>query len=640
MEFIFGVLSVIYFIFAAVFAFYVPGKIVLGKVAFPKLMDTSISIVVGIVLWAMQGLVFGYLHIRFMSYLYILVFVVLFIKKKYYNSLLGHDFKKLDIMSFSLIVVGVIGQVFSYITMGIQTSQGVIIAAHNNEDHIWHAALVKELIKRFPPNEPAISGVRLEDYHYLYNLVTADLIRVFHLPFFSAQFWGMYFLAPILLGIIGYYLAQSIYASKLFTRLFLFFLYFSGTAAGWIMLVMRHTFTWNLSSLINDASKFMDSPPYGYAIVIGLTGFYVLLQYRGALPKKIIMLCALLFGCLLEFKVYVGIPFLIAFGGYAVGSLVYKKITPFISFFAAGLLAVILLKSGSSSSAGLIYLPVDIPRDFINQPLLGLRDWQLRWIIFQDHHNIPRLIQYGLYMSGLYLVIQFGLQLLGLIPFPWMIKKLSFEKSFFLYAGILSSFFLGLFFYQTVGGANIWEFFLASAPFLSLLTALSLTLLLQNKQKLLQGITLGVVVLVVIPQWLMSMQGYFQQEYQMGFHGVSSAQATSFRYIATKTPTNSVVLTENQPAYSYASAANLFMNRDTYFAGNGVRQIITPEIAKRKEIVTLVEKDTENQEIVDMLKKEHIGYIYYYGVPANGYLQNNHLHIVFANQAATIFQVQ
>lgn len=636
MEFIFGILSVTYFIFAAFIAFYIPGKVVLGKVAFPKLMEVSTSIVIGIVLWAMQGIILGYLHVRWVSYVYLLAFLAVFIYQKYYKITLRIDKKQIDLVSVSLIAVGVIGQVFSYLTLGLRTSQGIIIAAHNSEDHIWHAALVKELIKRFPPNEPAIAGVKLQDYHFLYNLVTADLIRVFHLPFFFAQFWGMYILAPILLGIIGYYLSQSIYSSKLFTWLVLFFLYFSGTAAGWVMLIMRHTFTWNLSSLINDASKFMDSPPYGYAVIIGLIGFYLLLQYKDKLPMKVIVICALLFGCLLEFKVYVGIPLLGAFGAYAVGNLLHKKITPFISFVIAGLLAAVLLKSGSSSSAGLIFLPVDIPRDFINQPLLGLRDWQLRWVIFQDHHNIVRLVQYGLYMSGLYLLIQFGLQLFGLIPFPWMIRKLSVEKSFFLYGVILSSFFLGLFFYQTVGGANIWEFFLAAAPFLSILTALSLTLILQNKSKIFQIVVLGIIVLVVIPQWLLSMKDYYLREYTMGFHGLSNAQIAAFDYIATKTPLASVILTANQPAYSYASVANLFMDRDTYLAGNGVRQIVTPEIAKRKQVIAMVE---EGSILIDTLQRDHINYIYFYGTPALGLVKNDHLHIVFANQAATIFQV-
>jgi hypothetical protein len=210
-----------------------------------------------------------------------------------------------------------------------------------------------------------------------------------------------------------------------------------------------------------------------------------------------------------------------------------------------------------------------------------------------------------------------------------------------LYTGILSAFFLGLFFYQTVGGANIWEFFLAGAPLLSLMVALNLALLLYRKPFVIRLLILTAVVIFVIPQWLLSIEGYIHDEYFATFHGVSENQIASFDFINEKTPQNSIIFVANQPEYSYASVLNLFIQRDIYLSGNGVRQILTPELVKRRNEVATVSDSTNDVEIKSILQKEHVQYIYFYGKPKNGSsLKQANLRVIFANDVATIFQVQ
>ena len=59
------------FILSIFLAFYIPGRVILGKISkntawnFEKLI---ISLVVGMVLWAYQAIIFGYLGIRWLSY--------------------------------------------------------------------------------------------------------------------------------------------------------------------------------------------------------------------------------------------------------------------------------------------------------------------------------------------------------------------------------------------------------------------------------------------------------------------------------------------------------------------------------------------------------------------------------------------
>lgn len=633
------ILGIIAFIPASILALYIPGRVALGnKHRHSGFVSACISLLVGIVLFAWQGFVFGFFHMRWATYIYLAIFFIVFVFKKYYPTRFSVLYKNIDWFSVCLIVVGVFAQTISYIRMGWITSAGMIISTHNTVDHIWHAALTNELVKRYPPNEPGLSGVALKDYHYWFNLVTAEMIRVFHLPLFPTQFIGMYFLGSILLGGIVYIVAKSIYPSKLFIRLSLFFVYFIGNAAGWYMLFVSRVFDWNVSSLIVDGTKFMDSPAYAYAILAGLTGIFFLLQKK--LSLRYAFLAALCFGSLIEFKVYVGIAFFAGLGCFALYSLFGKNIKVVGTFVLSVILGLIIFLPAITPGGGLAYIPFDIPRDFINQVKLGHIDWQLSWVIFQQHHNIPRIIQYGLMMSGVYFLIQYGLLLLGFIPFQLMRKKFG-GILFFLYPAIITSIVMGLLFYQKVGGANIWEFFLAGVPFLCLLLAINITNLLENKRSLVQISLLTLITVLIIPQWVISLKQDISTEFFQPFHGISHAELASYTFLENNTPTSSVVLILGQQKYvAYASLSSILSHRDLYLSGEGVRQVKTPVIVHREDVVKKVASTNDTAQIADTLSREHVNYLYvfnrlYPDISADGI----HLRQIFTNQIATIYQV-
>ncbi len=639
MEIIVIIFSVVYFIIAAFLAFYIPGRTILGKAKqFSPFVLHTISLAVGIALFAWQGFVFGSFGIRWATYLYVGVFAFFYLYKKYYPKRFSRGQFSIDWISCALIAVGVFAQVISYVRMGWTTSQGLIISAHNDVDHIWHATLVHELIYRYPPHEPGIAGVLLKDYHYWFNLVTADLIRVFHLPLFTTQFIGMYLLGSLLFGLLIYIIAKMVYPSKLFIWICLFFAFFAGNAAGWYMLWTAHIFDWNVSSLIVDGTKFMDSPAYGYAIIVGLTGIFFLLQKKLSWVYGIIT--ALCFGSLLEFKVYVGITFFAGFGVFALYSLMRRNYTIVLAFIASVIFGLIIFLPAITPGGGLAYIPFDIPRDFINQPKLGHVDWQLRWVIFQQHHNTLRIIQYGLMMSGVYFLIQYGILLLGLVPLG-KTRKIFGPLLFFMYPVILVGFIMGLLFYQRVGGANIWEFFLAGVPLLSLLVAGNITALVDNRKRIFQYILLIAVILFTIPQWVISLTSSLDNEFFQPFHGISSSELASYAFLQNKTPPKSVVLILGQQKYvAYSSVISLFANRDLYLSGEGVRQKKTPIIIHREYVYGSTIAMIGPEKIATLLSGEHIDYIYLYNGTYPG-VYGDGIHIVqkFSNQVATIYKV-
>jgi hypothetical protein len=611
-------LSLVAIFCSFIVAFYIPGRVLLADASITKLrVSHALSVVVGAVFWAWQAYIFAVMGMRNLSYGYLLVFIIIFIKKGYFKKPTRKIFtiSSFDPIALTLIIVGVIAQTFPYLRMGIKVPEGIIIAAHNPDDHIWHAGLIRELISRFPAHEPGMSGVLLKDYHYWFNLLTAELIRVFHLPALQTQFIGMYVLAAVLLGIISYSFAHYLYPSKLFTRLFIFFLFFSGDIAGWYMLVLHKAFTMNLSSLINNGTKFLDSPAFALSIITTFTGLYLLFYHKDRLSKHIIILCAFLFSSLLEFKVYTGITIMLGFAVFAVYGLFKKQYDRVVVFLLSSALGAAVFFPGTSSSGGLFFLPFDIPRDFVTQSVLGLRDWGLRWRIYQDHANYIRIIQYGLYMTGVYFLIQFGAQLIGLIPLAKTRKILGNDRFIFLYTSVCAGIVLSLFFYQKVGGANIWEFLLPAGIILSLLTSLTLSLLLEKRRGAISVLVISLVVLLVLPRWIDSIRMYANDEYLTGFHGVDQETYLSYLMIAEFVSLDDVIVIVNHPGHvAYVSVAKALTEKSLFLSGEGVRQQDTPEILKRRAIVKKLQEGKVEEELSE-LKKYNVAYLYYYGIP-------------------------
>lgn len=631
------------FIVAIFLAFYVPGRVILGQQKnLSQIGIFATSFILGIVLWGWQGYLFGFLQLRWLSYLYLLIFLAIFFKKKYFSfKIPKFKFKNIDLVALIMVLIGIVGQTMQFVRNGQMTSAGLFISNNNNMDQVWHATLVEELVRRFPPNEPGMYGIPLLNYHFWFNLVTAELVRVFHLPPFATQFNGMYVLGPILLVLIAYSLAGAIFKSRLFLRLFLFFLYFSGDAVGWFMVLLRHRFDLSVGWLFEDGSNLMDSPGRGIAVVISLAGLYLLFKNRQQISRRNIFIIGLLFGSLMGFKIYFAIPFILGLFCLAVFNGIKRNFSSLWIFLIASILFLFQFLPFNVSSGGLFFLPFDIPREFIAQKALNMSYVDQRWTIYLAHYSYFRLVQYGITMSAVYLFVQFGIKLFGFFPLRRTIKTVGLDFYIFLYSSLLTSLVLGLFFYQKVGGANIWEFFMVTSFILAIITSLSLSLYLSGVSKAIAYVLIILIVLFTIPRWINSTLRYFHDDYLLGFHGVPKQELQVYDYLKLKTPENSLVLFADQPNYTYyASVVSILSERNLFLSGMGVGQVLTPEIVERKRDVEIIKSSIDNKQVNTVLKKDNINYIYLYSssvLPVS--TVSSTLREVFSNESGKIFKV-
>lgn len=622
-------------------AFYIPGRVVLGKNILSKGLSLHlVSLIVGIALWAWQGYTFGMLNMRWLTYVYIVFFSIYFLRNNYLKDIrFNFNHKTVNRMLLAIIALGIFAQTFPYFNMGIVTGGGLKFNTLNNEDHIWHASLIQELIERFPPNEPAISNVVLKDYHYWYNLVAADLIRVFKLPFFQTQFIGLYSFSSILLAGIGYSIAKEIYNKRLFINLSLFFLFFASDVSVWMTFLLQKKFIFTIHSLVNNATRFNDSPAFAFSIIIGLAALYLIIIYRERLSFKLAIILSLMFISLLEFKVYTGITFIAGLISLCIYFVMKKRYVYGFLISMTLLIGGIVFFSSTSSNAGIFILPFEIPRSFIAQKPFGLIDWELRWRIYFEHNNYIRLLQYGIYMSFIYLISQFGPLILGLIPLKKPYLLLKTEISFFLYSITGAGIVLALFFYQKVGGANIWEFLLPVIVILSFLTALNLTILIEYKSKFVKVFCIAFILVLILPRWIYTVKTNTFNEFFNGFHGIRPGELASYNYLANEVYDKDVILVMNDSEYSsYSSKTKMITGKQFYLSGLGVRQQNTLEIVRRRRIINTI-KEGNIEIVLRDLKKDNVRYLYYYGDTPLNILDNRNIKIVFKNNSATILKI-
>src|SRR3989344_5058502 len=270
----------IYFFFAAFLAYFIPGDLLINRLKLSFFQRIVIGIVVGMVLWGWQGFMFGYFGLRFLSYLYIIILLLLWIRiqaGEFLRAVVNKTFfGNVDWVVVVLIILGVGIQLSSVWFNGVYLKEGLFFCCSNLFDSILHTALTNQVAKNFPPYEPGMYGEIVRNYHYWGNLIIGELIRVFHLPLISTQNQYAMLLISVFLGLSAIVLGQISGLGRNFYRWLVFFLYMGGDLIFLLVSFMRKEVNFQMSS-IEDGAKFLVNPPRAISIVILFVGFSLFL---------------------------------------------------------------------------------------------------------------------------------------------------------------------------------------------------------------------------------------------------------------------------------------------------------------------------------------------------------------------------
>lgn len=590
------------FIFAVFIAFYIPGSLLLpSKTTKSPLVHSAIAILVGLTLWGWQEFIFGYLTLRNLTYLYLVFCVTVWIfkrKQKIFDSLSPK--KQTDLLLLFLVLLGVFIQTLPLWHNGIHfQGKGLIFSGGNIEDNLWHASLTNEITKRFPPFGPGLSGILMRNYHYWSNLTIAALARVFKLPLFPTQFHFFPLLISFLLGISTISLSKILNFNKKITRLFVFFNYFGGDLIYLFLIILRRGQNFFRMSSLEDGVKFLYNPPRAFSFVIALGGISLFMLWQKKKKTSFGLLSMLLLSSTTGFKIYTSIFFAFGISILALIALLkreWKNFTIFLSFY---LLFAIIYLPVNVGAGSLIWAPFSIVNNFIVQPTLGLKRWEMaRMIFLEDKKYLYNLI-FEIAFTLFFLVGILGTKLLGFFQSPFfVIKKLGKNLTILLLVGIFLSTIGGLFFVQTTGGANTFNFLVSAFLFVSILTSLSVVYWQQKLPKYLSSLFVISVILLTIPrvsfETIRNIKNFFKPE---GFL-ISNEEIELYKSID-KPPSlfSRAAVDPNHWVGRNTPYVSLFVNRPLLVSGNGLLKHFRLDINKEEKSQSLI-FNTHNEKIL------------------------------------------
>jgi len=337
--------------------------------------------------------------------------------------------KTFSVKALGLILAGTVAWGITMVKSGLPRDFGLGFWGPNGHDGVWHIALAESL-KRGSLGMPVFGGEALQNYHIGFDLVLALFSKITLIPIPTLYFQVIPVILALSAGALTYKFVFVWTRSKSASLWSTFFVYFGGSF-GWILTYARsgqiggESLFWSqqsISTLIN--------PPFAASFILMLLGL-IFLQKKPytAHPEKLrhgagrTLFTAVIFGLLIQIKVYAGVLSLGALLVAGVYRRVFEKKSDVLKTFVLSLaLSLAVFLPINNSSGGLV----------VFQPF-----WFLETMMqLSDRVNWPRLGEAMVnYRAGnvwhkaaaaysvsfaVFIIGNFGTRFLGIF---WLIRK-------------------------------------------------------------------------------------------------------------------------------------------------------------------------------------------------------------------------
>lgn len=580
----------ILFLVASFFTWFVPGWVMLGLVSWKQVaLKAVLALPVGLALFGLQGYVFGYLGLRWLSFVFVALFAVRFFSEQHRSKweeflALGKILRSVPVWLVLAIAASAFFQIFAQVSSGLRVPEGIAFYFVNTADGIMHLSYIQELIQRFPPQEPGAIGQPLLNYHYWSDLVMADLIRLWPLPIMHVFFQYV----PILLAAWTMLLVVALIrylggkSKTIMVALFLFA--FGGDAAYLITLVLHGTWAEKMASLDSGITFFFNTPQ-AFARLIFLGAVLLLLEFWKKHSWKIGLLACLAIASLFGFKVYYAIyavlgfcvlvtfEFCQAFWQYArkhmlFSAVRYTFVQQKIPILLVGILAALSLSiylPTNSGAGGLRYSFFEWPRRFLSAENIDYADWFLRMQVYEAAGNTRNIVIFNLWALFLTFVAVYGTRMLGMIPL-FAARGNEWRRFLVLILPVNLLFLcLGLLTLQTSGGLNVFNFLIVPIVSFNILAAFSLA---QLPTKIFIPV-FALFILLTLPRSGMQFWDYAGRYARAKSDLIiTNDDLAAFEYLQRATPSTAVVQgLVTDPQNRLSLYIPFFSNRDSYIAG-------------------------------------------------------------------------
>ncbi len=304
-------LEFLVFIFLAIF---LPGYSIVGKVQKEQkaIKEIFLSLIIGLVLFTISFYLLSVFKLKILIFAFPLVGFLLLLFKNIHLIERLKDFR-LNLEAVPVVAVTVLGTVFQIIPVfksGLKYDLGIGFWGPNTHDGVWHIALIEQLLKNVPPQNPIFAGTTLKNYHYFYDLLVAGSSFITRIDVLDLVFRFYPILFSLLLGIGSYYLCVYILQGSKVSKYWacaisLFLIYFSGSL-GWIVEFISQRHLGGESAFwANQAVSFNLNPPFAISLII-LIGI-ILMLCKEKLSWQAMLIVVLLSSSLIGFKAYAAV---------------------------------------------------------------------------------------------------------------------------------------------------------------------------------------------------------------------------------------------------------------------------------------------------------------------------------------------
>lgn len=538
-----------------------------------------------------------------------------------------------------VIVLGSLSWLITVIKSGLNYDFGLGFWGPNGHDGIWHLALISELQRNFPPQNPVFGGTPLFNYHYFFDLLLAKSGWLFQLNNEDLLFRFFPLLITTFSGLIIYQVTEKLFHNFKASVIAVFLLYFGGSFGWLVNFVKDRTLGGESMFWAQQSVSTLLNPPFAISVVLFLTGFYLYQEYQNKFNLKALLAISIVWGTLIEFKAYAGVLTLISLGFVTLEQVVLKRKFTLIPLLLSCLMV-----------AALVFWPN-------NQESTSLFIWAPFWfvttmIVFSDRLNwvrVARAIESGSqfklvvsYILGsiIFLGGNFGSRMIGLAA--W---KTIWQQRFLFYVLLIGTVtpFLVI---QKGTNWNSIQFFYYSILILAIFAALEVAKLWEKLGK--QGILLVVLIIfITIPTSYSTVAQYLPLRPPAK---LSNSEDQALKFLKNQPP--GIVLTlpfeqslrkrfsEPVPLFVYTTTAyvSAFSGHPTFLEDQMNLDILGVDYNSRlndeRDFMSLKNKSRE------ILKKNNISYVYI--VRSSGFEEDAGkmgIKLIFENEEVKIFKV-
>ncbi len=610
-----GIFFSFWFLIAIIIGLYFPGRLLFRTFSGGmSLFQRSVAYVgIGMALWIFQGYIFGLAHMRWATYIYISIILILSLSSFRIASPLRlkaiFKFIKNHLWIILLFLLGVLVQTIQAIPSGFIFADGwhTFIA----DDATWHLGLTGELIAHMPPSQPGTIGIQMTNYHYFANLFIADFVRVFGFPFLTAQFFYIYVFLSVMLGLLLFSLGRMVGLSLTTSTLLMYFQYFASDIIYLVPLFTRHVMDFTAHPL-EDGTMFLENPPRAFSYVFILLGIILLLQTVRLKHKLLGILTGCIFGLIIGTKIHSGIMVLFGLAGLGAYGVVNRKWYLLSVSITALVISCIIYIPTNFGAGGPVFSPFEMARMFAAQPKFEISFLELRRQIYLAHNNVIRVFQMNIIMFVIFYVAIFGIRIVGWFGW-WRAKKVfGVEVAVFLFTALIGTTLFATLYIQPITYADIFNSYLAASVILSILSALTVEWIIRKKNKLTIIVVCIILGISTIPRISYRMIEFVKRTHQGGLV-MKKSEIDTMDFVRKNTKKDVVVHVFNAAQLDgYASYVSAMISRDTFLAGQNYLGRHSVNYRERQHLADIIATSSNPTEVSSVLNANNIKILYAY----------------------------